>query len=285
MDGKHLLRRLDDGKTTLLNYAMFAVLVLFTLYTLFPLYWMTITAFKPSSEIYTIPPKFFPGKVMFENMTKALSLVPFGLYLKNSTIVMVFAVAITVFINMLAGFAFAKYQFKGKNFFFLLVLSTLMIPQQITMVPNFIILSKLGWLNSYVGLIIPQCAEAFGLFLSRQFISELPEELLEAARMDGAGDFHIFRSVVVPNCKALMGVLVIFTSMWRWNDFLWPLVVITDTAYYTVQLGLANLQGLHYINWNDLMCASLVSILPVVAVFLVFQRFFVQGIAATGIKG
>lgn len=276
---------MNQKRFSALQAAVFAVLIAFTLYTLFPFYWMVVTAFKPTNEIYTTPPRLLPSRFMFENMAKALSLAPFGLYFKNSVIVTFFSVTITVFINMLAGFAFAKYRFKGKNIFFLMVLSTLMIPQQIIMVPTFIIMSRLGWLNSYIGLILPQCAEAFGLFLSRQFISDLPDELLEAAKIDGAGDFHIFWSIVVPNSKALMGVLVIFTSMWRWNDFLWPLIIINDSNFFTVQLGLTNLQGLHYINWNDLMCASLVSILPVVAIFLIFQRYFVQGIAATGIKG
>jgi len=263
----------------------YAILIVFTAYTLFPFYWMINTAFKPSQEVFTIPLKFFPSKIMFSNMIQALTVAPFATFFKNSAVVTVLAVIITVFINLLAGFSFAKYKFKGKNFFFMIVLSTLMLPLQVTMIPNFIIMSKLGWLNSFQGLIIPQCAEAFGLFLSRQFISEIPEELLEASRIDGASEFKIFRSVIIPCVKPLIAVLVIFTFMWRWNDFLWPLIIISNKDYYTVQLGLTMLHGLYNINWNDLMSASLVVTLPIIIVFLVFQKYFVQGITTTGLKG
>ena len=132
---------------------------------------------------------------------------------------------------------------------------------------------------------IPSCAEAFGLFLARQFISEIPDELIEATRVYGAGELRIFFSVIVPNCHALIGVLVIFTFMWRWNDFLWPLIVVKDQAHYTVQLGLKVMQSYQYVDWSSVMSASLVCILPMVVVFACFQRFFVQGIAASGIKG
>jgi alpha-1,4-digalacturonate transport system permease protein len=262
----------------------YTIIILFTFYTLFPLFWMLTTALKPSYEVLSIPPKFFPSQIMLGNIKKALSMAPFDLYFRNSLIVTVSAVTITVFINLLAGFSFAKYNFKGKRFLFMIVLSTLMIPLQITMVPNFIIMSKLNWLNTYQGLIIPQCAEAFGLFLSRQFLSEIPDELLEAARVDGATEFKIFRSIIIPSSKPLIAVLVIFTFMWRWNDFLWPLIVLSDRKYYTVQLGLSMLQGLNYVNWNDLMAASLIVTLPVVLVFILFQKYFVQGVTTTGLK-
>ena len=277
-------RRTLDG-SRVVDVFLIVLLVLFTLYTLFPFYWMITTALKPASEILVVPPKFYPSSLQFENIPKALSMAPFGTYFLNSSIVTVTAVIITVFINLLAGFSFAKYSFPGKNALFLVVLSTLMIPMQITMVPNFIILSKLGWLTSLVGLIIPSCAEAFGLFLARQFISEIPDELIEATRVDGAGELRIFFSVIVPNCHALIGVLVIFTFMWRWNDFLWPLIVVKDQAHYTVQLGLKVMQSYQYVDWSSVMSASLVCILPMVVVFACFQRFFVQGIAASGIKG
>jgi len=152
------------------------------------------------------------------------------------------------------------------------------------MIPNYIVMSKIGFLNTYAGLILPTCAEAFGLFLSRQFMSELPDELLEAARIDGASEFGIFRKVVLPNSKSLMSVLIIFTVMWRWNDFQWPLIVLSKAEMYTVQIGLAMLRGSQYINWNTMMAMSLISILPVLIIFLVFQKQFVQGIASTGLK-
>jgi len=270
--------------TLIIKFFIYAFIIVFTFYTLFPLFWMIMTALKPSNEVLSIPPKFFPSHFMLGNIKKALSLAPFDLFFKNSLIVTITAVIITVFINLLAGFSFAKYNFKGKKILFMIVLSTLMIPLQVTMVPNFIIMSKLNWLNTYQGLIIPQCAEAFGLFLSRQFISEIPDELLEAARVDGASEFKIFRSIIIPCSKPLIAVLVIFTFMWRWNDFLWPLIVLSDPKYYTVQLGLSMMQGLNYVNWNDLMAASVVVTMPVIVVFIIFQKYFVQGVTTTGLK-
>lgn len=270
--------------TLIIKFFIYAFIIVFTFYTLFPLFWMIMTALKPSNEVLSIPPKFFPSYFMLGNIKKALSLAPFDLFFKNSLIVTITAVIITVFINLLAGFSFAKYNFKGKKILFMIVLSTLMIPLQVTMVPNFIIMSKLNWLNTYQGLIIPQCAEAFGLFLSRQFISEIPDELLEAARVDGASEFKIFRSIIIPCSKPLIAVLVIFTFMWRWNDFLWPLIVLSDPKYYTVQLGLSMMQGLNYVNWNDLMAASVVVTMPVIVVFIIFQKYFVQGVTTTGLK-
>lgn len=276
----------SDGTTdsALSRAIYYMLLALATVVTLFPFYWMVVTALRPAAEVLERPPRLLPSRLLFGNLLHALSLEPFAVFFRNSLIVAAVAVVITVTINMLAGFAFAKYDFKGKTVLFLIVLSTLMIPQQITMVPNFIIISKLGWTNTYAGLIIPTCAEAFGLFLSKQFIASIPNELLEAARIDGASEFGIFRSVIIPNSKALMSVLIIFTFMWRWNDFLWPLVVTNDKRMYTVQLGLTMMQGENYINWNDLMSAAFIVALPAIVVFFIFQKQFVQGVATTGMK-
>lgn len=259
-------------------------IVCITLIMLFPFYWMFITAVKPVSEIFAYPPKLWPGEFHFINFLEAIQKDNFLNMFKNSAIVTVTATTFTVFINLLAGFAFAKYKFKGKEFMFLLVLSTLMIPVQVTMIPNYIVMSRIGLLNTFAGLILPTCAEAFGLFLSRQFMSELPDELLEAARIDGTSEFGIFTKIVIPNSKALMSVLIIFTVMWRWNDFQWPLIVLSRSEMYTVQIGLAMLRGSQYINWNTMMAMSLISLIPVLTIFLIFQKQFVQGIASTGLK-
>jgi alpha-1,4-digalacturonate transport system permease protein len=167
----------------------------------------------------------------------------------------------------------------------MVMLSTLMIPIQVTMIPNFIIASRLRLINTYAGLVLPPCAEAFGLFLSRQFMMSLPNELIESGRIDGASEFQIFRKIMLPNAANLVNVLVIFTFMWRWNDFQWPLILLSDSKMYTVQLGLSMLNGTQYINWNHLMAASLLAIVPVIVVFLIFQKRFVQGMASSGIKG
>lgn len=256
-----------------------------TVITLFPFYWMFITAVKPVQEVFAFPPKLWPSEFKFENFRKSLGMADFGNYYKNSMIVTAIATVITISINLLAGFAFAKYEFKGKNICFLIVLSTLMIPLQVTMIPNFIIASALGIRNTYAGMFLPPCAEAFGLFMARQFIEEIPNELLEAGRIDGATEFGIFTRLILPNVKPLISVLSIFTVMWRWNDLQWPLIMVSKSEYYTVQLGLSMLNGAQYVNWNDLMSASLISTIPVIIVFLIFQKQFVQGIASSGIKG
>ncbi|MEY8356274.1 carbohydrate ABC transporter permease [Lachnospiraceae bacterium 54-53] len=264
---------------------IFLLILSVALITLFPFYWMFITAVKPVGEIFAFPPKLWPSKFIFGNFLESLKMADFGTYYKNSLIVTAVATSITISINLLAGFAFAKYNFKGKTVCFMIVLSTLMIPLQVTMIPNFIIASKLGIRNSYLGLFLPPCAEAFGLFMSRQFIEEIPNELLEAGRIDGATEFGIFTRIILPNVKPLISVLAIFTVMWRWNDLQWPLIMVSKGEYYTVQLGLSMLNGAQYINWNHLMSASLISTIPVIIVFLIFQRQFVQGIASSGIKG
>ena len=264
---------------------IFVIMFSAALLAMFPVYWMFVTAVKPVDEIFAFPPKLWPSEFVWSNFKTALQRAPFGLYFRNSFIVTLLSTSITVFINLLAGFAFAKYKFKYKEFLFLIVLSTLMIPLQVTMIPVFVISSKIGIRNTLWGVILPPCAEALGLFLSRQFISDLPDGLLEAGRIDGATEFTIFTKIILPNVKPLVSVLVIFTVMWRWNDLQWPLIMLSNEKYYTVQLGLSNLNGAQYVNWNDMMAASLISVLPVLIVFLIFQKQFVQGVASSGIKG
>ena len=268
---------------TLVLCFLFSLLA--ALICLFPFYWMFVTAVKPVDEIFAFPPKLWPREFHFENFGLAMSRANFPRYFRNSFIVTAASTTITVCINLLAGFAFSKYEFKGKEFFFLLVLSTLMIPLQVTMIPVFIISSKIGIRNTLWGVIIPPCAEAFGLFMARQFINDIPNELLEAGRIDGATEFTLFTNIIVPNVRALISTLVIFTVMWRWNDLQWPLIMLSSDDQFTVQLGLSNLNAAQYVNWNDMMAASLISIIPVVIVFLIFQRQFVEGMASSGIKG
>ena len=276
---------MDKRKYMIMKICIFLIVFLAALVALFPFYWMFVTAVKPVEEIFEFPPKLWPGEFIWSNFATALSRADFGRYFRNSFIVTFTSTAITVSINLLAGFAFAKYKFRFKEFFFLIVLSTLMIPLQVTMIPNFIIATKLGIRNTLWGVIIPPCAEAFGLFMARQFISDIPDELLEAGRIDGATEFTIFSRIILPNVKPLISVLVIFTVMWRWNDLQWPLILISNEKYYTVQLGLSMLNGAQYVNWNDMMSASLISTIPVLVVFLIFQKEFVQGMASSGLKG
>lgn len=276
---------MDKRKYMVMHVVIFLFIFSAALVALFPFYWMFVTAVKPVDEIFAFPPKLWPGEFVWSNFITAMQRADFGRYFRNSFIVTLLSTTITVSINLLAGFAFAKYNFKFKEVFFLIVLSTLMIPLQVTMIPNFIIASRLGIRNTLWGVIIPPCAEAFGLFMARQFISDIPNELLEAGRIDGATEFTIFRKIIIPNVRPLISVLVIFTVMWRWNDLQWPLIMISNDKYFTVQLGLSMLNGAQYVNWNDMMSASLISIIPVLVVFLIFQKQFVEGMASSGIKG
>ncbi len=266
------------------NVLIWLLLVAGACVMLFPLYWMFATAIRPRQELFGGEFRLFPSELVWSNFSEAWGKLPFALFYLNSILIAVIAVVATVFINLLAGYTFAKYDFPGRNVLFLLLISTLMIPIQVIMVPEFLIVSALGWVNTYAGVIAPRAAEAFGIFMVRQFMVSIPDELIEAARLDGAGEFKIFWRVILPLSWPVVAVLTIFTFMWRWNDFAWPLVVLQDQAAYTVPLGLNLMKGQFFTDWTGIMSMSLVSILPMLVVFIFFQRYFIQGIASTGIK-
>ena len=266
------------------NVVIWVLLVAGAGVMLFPLYWMFATAIRPRTELFSGEFNLFPSELVWSNFSEAWGKLPFTQFYINSIVIAVIAVAVTVFINLLAGFTFAKYEFPGRNVLFLLLISTLMIPIQVIMVPEFLIVSQLGWVNTYAGVIAPRAAEAFGIFMVRQFMVSIPDELLEAARLDGASEFKIFLRVVLPLSWPVIAVLTIFTFMWRWNDFAWPLVVLQERSTYTVPLGLNLMKGQFFTDWTGIMSMSLVSILPMLLVFIFFQRYFIQGMATTGMK-
>src|SRR5215203_325119 len=266
------------------NLFVWLVLVVGALVVAFPLYWMFATAVRPKKEIFSGGFDLVPSTFVWSNFSDAWNKLPWDQFYINSIAIAAIAVPITVFINLLAGYTFAKYKFPGRDILFLLMISTLMIPIQVIMVPEFLIVAKLGWVNTWWGVLVPRAAEAFGLFMVRQFMVSIPDELIEAARLDGAGEFTIFRRVVLPLSWPVVAVLTIFTFMWRWNDFAWPLVVLQEQSAYTVPLGLNLMQGQYFTDWTGLMSMSLLSIIPMMLVFIFFQRYFIQGIASTGLK-
>jgi alpha-1,4-digalacturonate transport system permease protein len=266
------------------NLFVWLVLVIGALVVAFPLYWMFATAVRPKKEIFSGGFDLVPSTLVWSNFSDAWNKLPWDQFYINSIAIAAIAVPITVFINLLAGYTFAKYKFPGRDILFLLMISTLMIPIQVIMVPEFLIVAKLGWVNTWWGVLVPRAAEAFGLFMVRQFMVSIPDELIEAARLDGAGEFTIFRRVVLPLSWPVIAVLSIFTFMWRWNDFAWPLVVLQEQSAYTVPLGLSLMQGQYFTDWTGLMSMSLLSIIPMMLVFVFFQRYFIQGIASTGLK-
>jgi alpha-1,4-digalacturonate transport system permease protein len=195
------------------------------------------------------------------------------------------ATVLTLSINSMAAFALSKYRFPGRDAIFLVILGTLMIPLQVIMLPVYLVIAKLGMANSLWGIIIPPSATPTGVFLLRQYMLTIPDELLEAARIDGAGEFRIYWQVVLPLTRPALAVLTVFSIMWRWNDFLWPLIVINQDRLFTLQLGLARFRGELVTDWNYVLAMTVLSILPITLVFAFLQRYLVSGIATTGLKG
>jgi alpha-1,4-digalacturonate transport system permease protein len=265
---------------------LYAVLSVVTLLMFFPFLWMIATALRPAgheADLSLIPQPY----LAFENFGRAWNYprTLFTQYAINSIIIAVVSTVLAVSLNGLAGFAFAKYDFPGRTVLFYMVLATLMVPFQITMLPIYVTVAKLGLINSYWGVILPGTASAFGIFLIRQFMQSIPNELLDAARIDGCSEFGIFLRIVVPLSGSVLAVLAIFTFLFRWNDYLLPLLVLNRQQMFTLPIGITNFIGEYRAEWSLVMAASLISILPTVALFLFFQRFFVRGIAMSGMKG
>lgn len=251
---------------------------------LFPFYWMVVTALRPlgfEADLSIIPRPY----LAFENFTRAWGARDFTRYTINSTIITLVATVLTVFLNALAGFAFAKYRFPGRDIIFYAVLATMMVPFHITMIPVFVTLAKLNLIDTHLGVILPSAASAFGIFLIRQYMQSIPDELLDAARIDGASELGIFFRIIVPLSMPALAVLTIFSFLWRWNDFLLPLLVLTSPDMQTLPIGIATFIGEYRADWPAVMAVSLVSIMPTIIVFLFFQRYFVSGISMTGMKG
>jgi alpha-1,4-digalacturonate transport system permease protein len=250
-----------------------------------PVLWAILSSFKPLSELYQFPPAFLPQAWTLANYTEALQKFPFLRYLLNSVTVTLAATLLTLVINSMAAFALSKYEFKGRDALFILMLSTLMIPLQVIMIPVFLVIARLGMVNSLLGLIIPPDATPTGVFLLRQYMLSIPDELLDAARIDGASEWRIYAQIVMPLARPALAVLTVFSIMWRWNDFLWPLIVISSDRWFTLQLGLARFQGELVTDWNYVLSMTVLSMIPVILVFAFLQRYLVSGIATTGIRG
>jgi alpha-1,4-digalacturonate transport system permease protein len=264
---------------------VYLLLVISALLMFMPVVWVVLSSFKPLQEIYRIPPTFLPAKWIITNYSGALSQFPFLRYLANSVFVTVMATMLTLVINSMAAFALSKYRFPGRNVIFLIMLGTLMIPLQVIMLSVYLILARLGLANTLWGIIIPPAATPTGVLILRQYMMSIPDELTDAACIDGARDFLIYRRIILPLSTPAMVVLTVFSVMWRWNDFLWPLIVINQEKFFTLQLALARFKGELVTDWHYLLAMTVLSILPITAVFAFLQRFLVQGISATGLKG
>lgn len=278
--------------------AVWIVALLVAVVFFVPVAWMIVTSLKATSQIFTLPPTLLPRPAHWSNYPAALKSAPFARYFLNSMIVSVSSVAINVFVSCLAGYALARLQFPGRQGIFIAILATIMIPPQLTLVPLFILLRHfplvggngwngnggLGLLDTYPGLILPYAAGAFGIFLMRQFFLTLPRDLEDSARVEGASEFRIFASIMVPLVRPAMATLAVFVFQGAWNDFLWPLVIINHNLMYTLQLGLTIFQQEYTTNWGLLMAATTMASVPVIIIFLFAQRTFTEGIALTGLK-
>ena len=267
-----------------LKYIVYVLLVILAAAWIFPVLWVILSSFKTNPDLYSFPPTFWPEPFTFEHFVNAFAKGNFGRYFMNSAIVAISSTVLLLLINSMAGFALAKYRFKGDTFLLVGFISTLMIPLEVIMIPIFKVLSALGLYNSLLALIIPPAATPTGVFLIRQYLLSVPDELLEAARIDGASEWRIYAQVILPLCQPILAVLAIFSFMWRWDDFLWPLIGISDPAKYTVQLALSNFIGEFNVDWGSLLAMSVITMIPVLVVFIIFQRHFVSGMVTSGMK-
>ena len=272
------------ARSRLSTFTIWLGLLLGALVMAFPLYWMVVTTIVPREEAYSRELHLIPQTIVIDNYVNGWTSNPWPQWYANTLIIVGASVIGLTFFSLLSGFAFAKYNFRGRNVLFLLILSTLMIPLQVLLIPRFLLLANLGWINTYWGVIGPHMADAFGVFFARQFMLDVPDELLEAARLDGAGEFTIFSRIVVPLSTPAIAVLVILGFSARWNAFAWPLVALTRKDMYTVQLGINYMKGYYATDYPALIAMVVVSFVPIMVIFLTFQKYFIQGIARTGIK-
>ena len=250
-----------------------------------PLVWMLVTSLQTLEETRHYPPTLMPTSLELHNYTDVLQQAPFARWFVNTLVVTVVVVLGNLLFCSLAGYAFARIKFVGREFVFVLILATLMVPFQVVIIPTFLIVKTFGLIDTLGALVLPNLASAFGIFMLRQFFRTLPIELEEAARIDGASRLGILLKIVLPLSGPALATLAVIMFMWTWNDFLWPLITIYSPNNMTLQLGLATFQGAHQTNTNLLMAANVMSMLPVLLLFFLAQRYFVRGIATTGLKG
>jgi multiple sugar transport system permease protein len=268
------------------------VLIPATLILIFPFYWLLITSVETPSEALHFPPVLAPHRLQFSNYPDALNSAPFGHFFINSAVVAVLTVLFNLVLCSLAGYAFARFRFLGRGALFVVIMATLMVPFQVTMIPQFIITKWLGvhvlaavGINHIGALILPNAATAFGIFFLRQFFRTLPLEYEESARVDGASRLTVLIKIVLPLATPALATLAALTFLDSWNNFLWPLIAITSTNQMTLPLGLATFQGAHATEWTLLMAANVMSLVPMLAIFFLAQRYFIRSVASTGLAG
>ena len=264
---------------------LYALLILGAIIALFPMLWMISASFMPTGEANTYPPHLIPSRITLSHYRDLFTRLNLGRYLVNSTLIAVVVTSVSLVINSMAGYAFAKLRFRGRDRTFRLLSLGLVLPVQVAMLPLFLLMKNLHLINTYWGVIIPGMASIFGIFLIRQYALSIPDDMLDAARIDGASELRIYWSVVVPGILPILATLAIWTFLATWNDFMWPLIVLSDEAHYTLPVALANLSGEHVQDTELMMAGSVLTVIPVLAVFLFLQRYYIQGVMAGSVKG
>ncbi|HBL6521367.1 TPA: carbohydrate ABC transporter permease [Listeria monocytogenes] len=266
--------------------AQIAVITILTVggfFMILPFIWMVLSSLKTDAEILKIPPTIWPETFTLDNFTKLFTEMDFAIYLKN-TLIIVFFSFFGLFLNAMAGYGFAKFKFKGKNKLFYLVLATMMIPGQVTMIPVYLLLNAAGLTNTMTGIVLPGLVGAFGIFLFRQFMSTISDDLLEAARLDGASEFYIFWRIVIPISRPVLAVQGILTFIAGWNSFLWPLIIANDEKFYTLSVGLQLLKGQYGSNYALQMTGATFMVIPIILIFMTFQKYILKGFNVSGMK-
>lgn len=276
------LTRHSVGQTVL-----FAVLVLFGLVFLVPFLWILSTSLKGNEQIFTVPPQWIPSEFHPENYVKVFERMPFLTYLRNSVIVTALSMIGIVGSSSFVAYAFACLRWPGRNTLFVVLLATMMLPMQVTMIPVFVLFKEFGWLNTFKPLVVPAFlgGGAFNIFLLRQFYLGIPRDISEAARIDGCSEFRIYWNIMLPLAKPALATVAIMTFLFTWNDFLGPLIYLSDKAKGTLALGLSMFVGQYQTEWGALMAASLLMMLPMILIFFFFQKYIIEGFTMSGIKG
>ena len=273
------------GKARLNHLIVHLILLAGTIIVVFPFLWMILTSFKTNGEALQIPPTIIPTAWVTDAYSEIVTAIPFATVYMNTIISAVVTTAVQVAFCAMAAYAFARIEFPFKNIIFLIILSVLMVPGQIFLIPQYLIVQKLGLLDTLPALMLPNLFSAFGTFLLRQFFMSLPKELEEAAVLDGCSRFQIFGKIMLPLVKPGIVALVIFTARFAWNDFMWPLIVNTDSQKMTLAPALSLLKGQYLTNYPVQMAGAVMAVLPLVIVFIIFQKQFIEGVAQSGIKG
>ncbi|MBI4429993.1 MAG: carbohydrate ABC transporter permease [Ignavibacteriales bacterium] len=252
--------------------------------TIAPGIWMVSASFMPAGQASSFPPRLFPLQITVEHYVDLFTRLELARYLVNSLALSLSITGISLFLNSMAGYAFAKHRFAGRDRIFRLLVAEMIIPAQVTTLPLFLMLNKVGLINTYAGVLVASMATIYGIFLMRQFALSIPDSLIEAARMDGASEFKIYWSIILPLCKPILVTLAIFTFMGAWNDFFWPLIVLTDDSMYTLPVALAILSGEHVQDTELMMAGSVLTVMPVLIIFVLMQKAYIEGIMIGSVK-